>query len=311
MKRTLINCWAAAVVLAAGSWMAGARAEGVDFEDLSLDPESYWIGYDSRPYPVDNLGEEHPFTSRGVSFYNYYIQGWAPDGGGYEYTYWEGWGHSNKTDTITPGYGNQFSAIAGGGAAGSSNYGLAYLPETPDASADAFRRVGIELAQTGTPGRYGIYVTNTTYDYYSMRDGDQFARKFGHTWDSVNQVWVDTNQPDWFKLTITGLDADSVPIPGLEVPFLLADFTAPDSADDYIVDDWTWVDLSSLVEGGAQKLQFVLDSSDKGAYGINTPLFFAIDGVATVPEPSTMAALLVAALCGAFWWRRRRSRIES
>jgi hypothetical protein len=243
-----------------------------------------------------------------VGFYNYYIDGWTPDWGGYEYTYWEGWGYSNKTDTVTPGYGNQFSAIAGSGVAGSSNYGLAYLPETPDPSADAFRRIGIELAQSGVPGRYGVYVTNTTYDYYSIRDGDQFAKKFGYSWDSNNQVWVDTKDEDWFRLTITGLDAADVPIPGLQpVNFYLADFTAPDNAADYIVDEWTWVDLSSLVEGGARKLQFVLDSSDSGAYGINTPLFFAIDAV---PEPSTVVMIISAALCGVFCWRRRRSRVE-
>jgi hypothetical protein len=298
----------AVVVVAAGCWVSLAAAEGIDFEDLSLGPESYWIGYDSQPYPINNAGEEHPFTSRGVSFYNYYIHGWTPDWGGYEYTYWEGWGYSNKTDKITPGFGNQFSAITGRGVGGSPNYALAYLPETPNPSADAFRRVGIELAQTGTPGRYGFYVTNTTYDYYSMRDGDQFARKFGHTWDSVNQVWVDTQRPDWFKLTISGLDVAEVPIPGLQpVDFYLADFTAPDSAGDYILDQWTWVDLSSLVEGGAQNLRFVLDSSDKGAYGINTPLFFAIDGVAVVPEPSAVL-LLLSAIAALVVARRCRPR---
>jgi len=310
MRRIIMNCWTpVVVVLAAGSWIAVAAAEGVDFEDLSLAPDSYWIGYDSQPYPIDNVGEEHPFTSRGVTFYNYHIYGWTSDWEGYEYTYWEGWGYSNKTDNVTPGYGNQFSAIAGGGVAGSSNFGVAYLPETSAPSADAFRRVDVALAQTGVPDRYGVYVTNTTYDYYPMRDGDQFAKKFGYTWDSDGQVWVDTKDQDWFKLIITGLDADDAPIPGLQpVKFFLADFTAPDNADDYIVADWRWVNLSSLVDGGAQKLQFVLDSSDRHPdYGINTPLFFAIDAV---PEPSTTVLLVSAALCGVFWCRHRR-KIET
>lgn len=298
----------ATIVLAAGSWLSVAQAARVDFEDLLLAPESYWIGYDSQPYPADNLGEEHPFTSRGVELYNYYIEGYEPLWQS-PYTYWEGWAYSNKTDTVTPGYGNQFSAIPGGGVAGSSNFGLAYLPETSDPSADVFRRVDVELAGTNAAGSYGFYVTNTTFDYYSIRDGDQFARKFGHT--KIAGEWVDTQEPDWFKLMITGLDADNVPIPGLEVPFYLADFTAPDNADDYIIDQWTWVDLTGLVEGGARKLQFVLDSRDKGAYGINTPLFVAIDAV---PEPSTVAMIVSAALsttlCGGLWWRRRRKAVE-
>jgi hypothetical protein len=302
MKRIMTTWCAAMVVLAAGSWLSVAEATSLDFEDLSLAPDSHWNGYDSQPYPSNNLGEEHPFASRGVSFYNYYIHGWTPDWGGYVYDYWEGWAYSNETDTTTPGYGNQFSAIAGGGVGGSSNFGVAYLPDTPNPAVDVFRRVGVEVADSGVPGSHGVYVTNTTYDYYAMRDGDQFAKKFGHT--KIEGAWVDTQDEDWFKLVITGLDADDDPVPGLApVEFFLADFRYADNAEDYIIDDWRWMNLSSLVDGGAQTLQFVLDSSDTGVYGINTPLYFAIDAV---PEPSSLAMIVLAALCGAFWWRRRR-----
>jgi hypothetical protein len=37
----------------------------------------------------------------------------------------------------------------------------------------------------------GVYVTNTTYAYNSMRDGDMFAKKFGGPTG---------NDPDWYKL---------------------------------------------------------------------------------------------------------------
>ena len=40
---------------------------------------------------------------------------------------WSGWTHSNRVDTTTPGFDNQYSAFAGGGAQGSSNYAIAYL----------------------------------------------------------------------------------------------------------------------------------------------------------------------------------------
>ena len=44
------------------------------------------------------------------------------------------------------------------------------------------------------------------------------------------------------------------------------------------MDQWTRVDLSSLV--GARKLQFELESSDVGEFGMNTPAYFALDQVA-------------------------------
>ena len=62
------------------------------------------------------------------------------------------------------------------------------------------------------------------------------------------------------------------------VEFALADYRFEDSASDYIVDQWTRVDLSSLV--GARKLQFGLESSDVGEFGMNTPAYFALDQVA-------------------------------
>ena len=40
----------------------------------------------------------------------------------------------------------------------------------------------------------GFYITNSAYAYTSMLNGDAYAKKFA--------------QGDWFKLTITGLDAD-------------------------------------------------------------------------------------------------------
>ncbi|MFP5471550.1 MAG: DUF4465 domain-containing protein, partial [Bacteroidia bacterium] len=59
------------------------------------------------------------------------------------------------------------------------------------------------------------------------------------------------------------------------VEFYLADYRFSDNSQDYIVDDWTLVDLSSL--GNVSKLKFMLNSSDVGAWGMNTPAFFVLD----------------------------------
>jgi hypothetical protein len=61
------------------------------------------------------------------------------------------------------------------------------------------------------------------------------------------------------------------------VEFYLADFRFENNGEDYIVDTWEYVDLSSL--GVVNKLEFSLGSSDVGAWGMNTPAYFVIDTI--------------------------------
>ena len=82
--------------------------------------------------------------------------------------------------------------------------------------------------------------------------------------------------------------------------FYLADYRFADNGLDYIVDDWSWVDLTSL--GAVDKLQFGLSSTDNGFFGMNTPAYFAMDNM--VPEPATMSLLALGGLAVL----RRRSR---
>ena len=90
-----------------------------------------------------------------------------------------------------------------------------------------------------------------------MINGDGYAKKFG--------------KGDWFKLTITGYDADDQ-VTGTK-EYYLADLR--DEATAYIINDWRYVDLSSL--GKVKKLGFELSSSDTGDYGMNTPAYFCFD----------------------------------
>jgi len=120
----------------------------------------------------------------------------------------------------------------------------------------------------------GFYITNTTYAHGVIRDGNMFSKKFGGE---------DGNDPDFFKLDIqkysNGALAPQV------VEFYLADYRFDDNSEDYIVDDWQWVDLTSL--GNVDSLQFTLSSTDVGDFGINTPLFFSIDNLEISAEIST------------------------
>jgi len=254
----------ACVLAAAGPVFGGIAA---DFEDLTLDPNSYWNGSDGSG----------GFTSGIARFNNLYDP---------NYWSWEGWSYSNRTDTTTRGWGNQYSAIAGGGIAfaGGGNvvadpngiYGVGYVGWVAVPTVTVTPRV-ID----------GAYVTNTTYAYWSMKEGDAFAKKFGG---------ADGNDADWFKLTVTGKDADGNATG--TVDFYLADYRFADNGRDYILNEWTWMDLSGL--GAVGSLAFTLSSSDVGGFGMNTPAYFAMDNV--VPEPATVAVLAMAGLA----LRRRR-----
>ena len=172
---------------------------------------------------------------------------------------WGGWAISNKTDTITPGFLNQYSCIAGEGAKGSETYAVT----------SAFLPVSLSVDTSYSPTVIDtIYVNNTTYAYLSLRDGDQFAKRFGgETGDD----------PDFFKLTIKKyLNGELAPD---SIEFFLADYRFDDNSEDYIVRDWTPVDLSPL--GQVDSLLFTLHSSDMGAFGINTPTYFCLDYVVT------------------------------
>jgi hypothetical protein len=219
------------------------REELAGFEDLELGSGSYWDG-------ADGAGS---FRSGGATFLNAYDS---------EYSSWDGFAYSTMTDTETAGIENQYSAVAGSGAGGSATYAVAYV--------SAFSPIGpptIELEDAGDAGvtLSGLWVTNTTYAYRSMRDGDAYSKRFGgETGDD----------PDFFVLSLRGLSG------GVEtgtVEVSLADYRAEDPSADFILDDWTWVDLSEL--GPVDELQLELSSSDVGEYGMNTPAYFAIDGI--------------------------------
>ena len=246
------------LVIACMVYPSGATV--APFDDLPLAAESYWNG-------LDGSGG---FQSGGAYFYNNFVD-W---GGGA--TSWDGWAYSNITDNTTPGYGNQYSAYTGGGANGSSNYGVSYIPL--DWMTGSYDPIPTRVDLLGNSNGYqvsGAYFTNTTYAALAMRDGEVPAKQFGGTTG---------DDPDWFKLIITGIGSEANP-----VEYFLADYRFADNGQDYIVDEWVWVDLSSL--GDVTGLEFNVASSDVGDFGINTPTYFAMDDLTVIPEPMSILLL--------------------
>jgi len=232
MKRILL------LVLAAISANFAIAQTIADFENLNLAPDTFWNGNSL------NGG----FSSGNAFFGNYFDT---------TYSSWEGFAYSNMKDSITAGYSNMYSAVTASGYNNSNNYAVA-------AVGGYYEPTYIKLTNAAKGKMIdGFYVTNNTYAYLSMRDGDAYAKQFGGS---------TANDTDWFKLRINGFLNGNMTS---NVDFYLADYRFADNSQDYIIKDWTWVDLSDL--GNVDSLTFELSSTDNGSWGMNTPAFFCID----------------------------------
>lgn len=290
---TLVSVLAFSTTIACG--------DVITFDDLSLNSESNWHGPDPNGTVVTGkfgtpvtVGE---FESGGATFINRYDNTFGN---------WSGFAYSNMTDTTTQTYFNQYSALTRPAQGNGSNiYGVAYDDGAmnPTSAADLWTLPSFTLPDGVSIE--GMSVTNTTYAGLTMLNGDPngFAKKFGG--DSGND-------PDWFKLTAYGIDALGNPLSNA-VEFYLADYRYDDNSLDYVLDDWSFFDLSLL--DGARSLHFDVTSSDVGAFGTNTPAYFAMDNVqfaptAAVPEPAS-ALLLAGSFLGAGLWGRFRGRMKA
>jgi hypothetical protein len=209
-----------------------------DFQDLTLEEDSFWIG-----------------SSNSSGFSNQNI--WNPniiDG----LDSWWGFGYSNifsKASSLPI-----------------ELYGV-YATESED---DIFALVR-QTSQTNLPTLTfddnknheikSLEIANTTFGHYQMKYGtDDFTRLGGPS---------GTN-PDWCKVTITGLDTNNI-ITG-QIEFYLADYRFDNNKKDYIIDEWQVIKLIQI--GEVSQLQFNITSSitDEQQHMI-TPEFFCIDNL--------------------------------
>ena len=224
----------ASLILGLGSVSGNARGEAVaDFSNLDLSAANvvaqtqlnnngdvtgrYWSGPDPnatvQPDPWGGTETVSHFTSGGVVFSNIY-----------DYV-WSGWAYSNVNDKATDGAGNQYAAYSatGGGINGAgSTYAVGF---DSLAAGIGDTRPTITLPTPTTV--LSASVTNTTYAYLSMRNGQDYpGRKF--------------TSSDSFVLTISGFDANGN----------LADGTNPVVSQNLatgtngFVTDWTAVNLA-------------------------------------------------------------------
>ena len=205
-----------------------------DFEDVELGSNGYWQGTEG----------DNEMLSHGWLFTNYYS----------EY-FWGGFTASNHTDLTQTGMGAQYTAVTGIGCDGSSQYAVAY---TYGAQTEVYAADGEPHTVTG------CYVTNNLWAYQNMLEGDYSVTPFGGPTGT---------DPDWFKLTATGKNANGQTVGTLD--FYLADYRFDNPEDDYILDTWEWFDLSPL--GEVASISFSLESTKQNYGGMITPAYFCMD----------------------------------
>lgn len=174
-----------------------------------------------------------------------------------------GWAYSKTNDTTSGDYLNLYASYANKGAGNSSNYAVGQNFNNFKVNQNTLQ---------------GLYISNSTYAALSMKNGDAFAKKFGGTTG---------NDSDWFKLTVNAYKNGILKTE--KVDFYLADFRFTDNTQDYIVKDWTYLNLLPL--GSLDSLQFTLTSSDTGQFGMNTPAFFCVDNIITNADTATFENL--------------------
>lgn len=217
----------------------------VGFDDIDLGESGYWIGSDKKGGLIDGV-YHNSLTSGVLTFSNKYEEAeWGST--------WSGFAVSSHTDTVTSGWLNQYSTIAGTGFSESKQFALVYDTAT------------ITLSNlNGDVEPVSMMLTNSTYTYKDIKDGGDFTDKF--------------EDGDWFKVIIQGYN-NSV-LTG-SIDFYLADFR---NGKTELVREWTRVDLSKL--GKPTQITFGFASSDVGERGMNTPAYVCVDHIVLATLPS-------------------------
>ena len=228
------------------------------FEDLYVDPEDgFWMGDFSKGY--DKGGEGTTFVSGSFRFSNYADDTWA---GEPTTPYWGNYAYSQATTNtfeIENYITDQFNNAVGGGVDNSETFLV------------AFPQGGTIDVINNEDGAVipGMYITNNAWAVDAILHGDGYSTIDGTaTGESTGNVGFQTG--DWFMLTIS---ADN----GNSIEYYLADYQSTDESAHYYVNDWQWIDLSSL--GTVKSLSFYLTSSRRNNMGMTTPGYFCLDNI--------------------------------
>lgn len=243
-----------AVVFAA-MIMASCQSNN-DKDEVVLTLNATEIDYDESGLWKDALNPDANIVSQGYTFSHSANVEWAS---------WNGFVASRDDDNAEYADSwlvHQCCAMPSGGLSGTGTpYLVAYWNSSETEDTDlAERSCKITFSNGNSFTPQSVFVTNNSYVYYTVINGSAYSRKFA--------------KGDYFALKIYGHTGSAVVGP---VTVYLADYRSEKETEWSVLKDWTFVNLESL--GEVKALYFVMESTDTGAWGINTPTYFAMDRI--------------------------------
>lgn len=213
------------------------------------------IQYDDNNIWSNALSAEAKIISQGLIFSHEATPDWGV---------WSGFIASRNSDTAD--YSEPFewlehqcTAITGGGLSGKGTPYLISYWNTMEEQTVTLSDATCSITY-GTEGKtfipQSVYVTNSSYSYFSMLNGSTYSKKF--------------TTGDYLNLLIYGETANGEKTGPVKFP--LAEYVSDSSTP---ITTWEYVDLEEL--GEVKGIYFQMESSDTGKWGINTPTYFAID----------------------------------
>lgn len=239
---------------------------------------------------------------------------------------------SNSKSKAGTTYENDVDSMAGGGANGSSNFGVINAPTFSGATMSTkysnntyYTALGhveyLPPSYSGTPvsdtttsvivnealAFSTIDISLTSYGYYGLDTGNL---SMGETEDStkLNPIYnnINNSEGSFFVLRIYAVDANYEIDESRSLDVILAQNNA---GDVFIMDGWNTIDISALNDGeGLGGLSFQFLSSFGDDFGMTAPAYIAIDNLtySTIPEPATCAAVFGAIALAFAAYRRRK-----
>ena len=258
MKRTLLMA-AAVLALAACSDDDGPDGpqlvtETVTFEDATLNTSGILTGEKLAEEVTGDTGtyKEYSgtfYTSGTASFQCYYSDQWGSP-------YTAGFTVSNNTNMETPGFGNQYSVYAKGGAKDSKKFAVGYYDSYNASQGKAGAVPTVTFSKKVNP--LNIWISNSTYAFrwWTLGEGDMAG-----TIAPPEKVDAILSMRGYADGTLKK-----------EVAFKLVD-----EEKGLVVDEWTNVDLTPL--GWVDKIEFHFVCEY-----VNAPAYFCIVDLTVATE---------------------------
>lgn len=235
MNRQLLPLF---LLAAAPALAAETALEPASFEDLDLPAGQQWTHDDSDPDYTQGT-----FRSGSFIFPNYWDSQWQA---------WAFAGYASLTETDYTDPSCQMRCAYGRGH-DSSTYGVIFD--------DTFQgptivEIDEALGETEVPG---VWACASAWVKHAVLWGDGLSGPF--------------ESGDYCSMMVSGRRADDTWAGPVQIR--LADYTSPDPAEWYVLDEWNYFPLTSL--GKITALRWNFSSTKKNAWGITTPSYICID----------------------------------